>query len=43
MKRMDVGTIEIDVKPKYTRFAKVRCYIGSQVIKLGAFIINGRD
>ena len=41
--RLDIGTIEIDVKPKHTRLAKLRTYIGAQIIKLGAFVINGRD
>lgn len=41
--RLDIGTIEIDIKPKHTRLAKLRSYIGAQIIKLGAFVINGRE
>ena len=41
--RLDIGTIEIDIKPRHTRLAKLRSYIGAQIIKLGAFVINGRE
>lgn len=39
----NIGVIEIDVVPRATKFARIRCFIGGLIIKLGAYIINGRE
>ena len=42
--RLDnIGIIEIDIRPRHTRFVRLRCIIGGLIIKFGAFVINGRE